>query len=56
MWKDEIRQNVFCLCFDNFGVKYFNRDDADHLLNTLGKDYKYTVDWKGYNFCGLINI
>ena len=37
---------------DDFGVKYFSRDDAQHLLNALGKDYKYTVDWKGSHFCG----
>ena len=25
----------------------------NHLLNILGTDYKYTVDWAGCNFCGL---
>ena len=46
MWKDETRQIVFCLCVDDFGVKYFNRNDTDHLLNTLGKNYNI-------NFCSL---
>ena len=53
MRNHEIRQTSFCLCVDDFGVKYFNREDMDHLLNTLGTDYKYTVDWTGCNFCGL---
>ena len=25
----------FCLCVDDFGVKYFSKDDADHLLTAL---------------------
>ena len=54
MWKHETRQIVFCSFVDNFGVKYFNREDTDHLLNTLGAHYKYTVDWTGCNFCWLI--
>ena len=53
MWKHETRQIVFCLCFDTFGVKYFNIDDTDHLLNTLGTNYKYMVDWTGCNFFEL---
>ena len=53
MWKHETRQTIFCLCVDDFGVKYFSDSDAKHLLQTLGKDYQYTVDWSGRNFCGL---
>ena len=44
IWEHETRQTVFCLCVDDFRVKHFNRDDVDHLLKTLGNDYKYTVD------------
>ena len=54
MWKHETRQIVFCLCVDDFGLKDFNRNNAAHLLNTLGTNYKYTMDWTDYNFCGLI--
>ena len=43
----------FFLCVDDFGVKNYSRNDAEHLLNTLGKSYEYTVDWDGANFCGL---
>ena len=38
---------------DNFGVKYFTKDDAQKLLNALGENYTYIVDWKGYHYYGL---
>ena len=53
LWKHKTRKTKFCLCVDDFGIKYFNREDADHLLNTLRKCYKMTVDKKGENYCGL---
>ena len=40
------------MCVDDFGVKFFNKQDADHLINAL-KDYKLTIDWSGQNYCGL---
>ena len=54
IWKHETRQKVFYLWVDDFCVKYFNRDDNDLLLNILVTNYKYTVDWTGYNFYGII--
>ena len=44
MWKHISRKTVFCLCVDDFGVKYYNVDDANHLLDALRKSYKITVD------------
>ena len=38
---------------DNFGVKCFNKDEAHHLLNALGENYTYTVNWEGQHYCGL---
>ena len=35
IWSHESRLTKFCLCVDDFGIKYFNKDDADHLLNAL---------------------
>ena len=43
-WKHDTRPTIFCLYVDDFGVKYFSKDDAQHLLNALDKNYKYTVD------------
>ena len=31
MWKHETRQTLFCLCVDDFGVKYFSKEDVQHL-------------------------
>ena len=53
MWQHVTRQTQFCLCVDDFGVKYFNKDDAHHLLQAIGKHYTYTTDWDGSNYCEL---
>ena len=53
LWKHETRPTRFCVCVDNFGIKYFTTDYANHLLNSLGKHYKYTTDWKGKHYFGL---
>jgi hypothetical protein len=53
MWQHDTKRTKFCLCVDDFGVKYFCKDDAEHLLQSLRKDYTCTVDWTGRNFCGL---
>ena len=53
LWKHETRPITFCLCVDDFGIKYFDKEDVNHLLDSLGKNYKYTTDWSGRNFCGL---
>ena len=38
------RPTKVCLCVDDIGIKYYSKDDADHLLQTLGKDYTYSTD------------
>jgi hypothetical protein len=35
LWEHGTRPTKFCLCVDDFGVKYFYTADADHLLNSL---------------------
>jgi hypothetical protein len=42
----------FTLIVDDFGVKYTNREDAEHLLATLELYHKVRVDWDGHNFIG----
>lgn len=32
IWSHKTRKTKFCLCVDDFGIKYFNKSDADHLL------------------------
>ena len=38
---------------DDFGVKYWSKEDKDHLYNSLGKTFKYTTYYKGKNYFGL---
>ena len=53
MWEHKTRKTKFCLCVDDFGIKYFNKDDADHLVQSIKKTYECTIDWNGNNYCGL---
>lgn len=53
LWRHETRKTTFALCVDNFGIKYFSKADADHLLADLHSNYKVTVDWKGELDCGM---
>ena len=51
-WRHNTRPTIFCLCVDDFGVKYYSKSDADHLFSALAKHYQYTVDWQDTHFCG----
>ena len=53
LWLNLTLKITFALCVDDFGVKYFSKIDADHLINTLQHNYKVTTDWKGSLYCGL---
>ena len=53
MWEHETQPTKFCVCVDDFGVKYWSKEDKDHLCNSLGKTFKYTTDYEGENYCGL---
>ena len=44
---------TFCLCVDDFGVKYFCKTKLNHLINSLLKNYKISTDYSGTNYCGL---
>ena len=35
LWKHDTCPIWFCLCVDDFGVKYTNKEDAQHLVDTL---------------------
>ena len=52
LWAHKTRRTVFVLCVDDFGIKYFNEDDKNHLLNSLREHYKVTVDETGENYLG----
>ena len=47
------RNTKFCLYVDDFGIKYYNDEDVNHLLSSLKDHYDITIDWNGNNYCGL---
>ena len=53
LWTHASRRTTFCLCVDDFGVKKFCRDDADHLLNALQQVFKVAVGWEGGKYYRL---
>jgi hypothetical protein len=52
-WRHEWRPISFTLVVDDFGVKYINKADAEHLLGVLKKDYECNTDWDGTRYLGL---
>ena len=53
LFKHVTRPMTFTLFVDDFGVKYNSREDAIHLIQTLEKKHKITVDWEGAIFLGI---
>ena len=53
IWTHTTRRTKFCLCVDDFAVKYYSNDDAEHLISSLKHAYAITVDYSGKKFCGL---
>jgi hypothetical protein len=43
----------FTLWVDDFSIKYVKQEDAQHLLDTLGKHYEVKADWSGTKYLGL---
>ena len=39
LWRHIICHTIFTLAVDDFGIKHFNQDDLDHLLNALKTHY-----------------
>ena len=53
LWKHTSRRTTFTLCVDNFGVHYFSKDDADHLIDAIRATCECSIDWEGTKYCGL---
>ena len=53
LWGHTKRKTKFCLCINEFGVKYFSDDDKNHFLSTLKKYYDILVDDTDSNYLGL---
>jgi hypothetical protein len=52
-WRHEWRPISFTLVVDDFGVKYINKTDIDHLISVLSQDYKIDTNWDGTRYLGL---
>ena len=50
LWKHKTKPIQFVLVVDNFGIKYLNREDLDHLIQLLEKYYNVSVDLDGKEF------
>ena len=44
---------MFILAVDDFDIKYYNIEDADHLFNALQDTYSVSTYSIGRNYCGL---
>jgi len=53
LWLHESRDIQFILVVDDFGIKYTNNEDKEHLLHALRDRYTISIDSKGTNYCGL---
>ena len=53
LWKHTSIRTTFTLCVDNFGVHYFSKDNADHLIDAIRATYECSIDWEGAQYCGL---
>jgi hypothetical protein len=53
LWYHETRPITFTLVVDNFGVKYVNKADVDHLIASIKNTYTLTEDWTGNLYCGI---
>jgi hypothetical protein len=38
---------------DDFAIKYTKKEDAQHLINTIQKDFTITIDWDATKYIGL---
>ena len=43
LWSHASRNIVFSLVVDDFGIKYADKNDAQHLINALQDLYKITI-------------
>jgi hypothetical protein len=52
-WRHCTRKTTCVLSVDDFGVKYYSKLDALHLIGAINNHYKLTIDWSGALYCGL---
>jgi len=45
LFKQKTQTIILCLTIDDFGIKSVEKNEYQHLLNHLNKEYKIIVDW-----------
>jgi hypothetical protein len=53
LYRHDKRNIAFTLVVDDFGVKYSDKDDVQHLLNAIREEYELTEDWTGAKYLGI---
>lgn len=53
LFRHATRPISFSLVVDDFGIKYVNKADADHLIETIRRLYELKVDWLGRQYLGV---
>ncbi len=53
LWYHDTKNITFTLVVDNFGVKYVDKSNVEHLIASLQANYALTVDWTGNLYCGI---
>jgi hypothetical protein len=53
LWTHKTRNICFTLVVNNFAIKYTKKEDAQHLINALEKDYTISTDWDATKYIGL---
>ena len=53
LWKHKTRKINFTLIVDDFGIKYTNKDDIDHLFAAIKDKYPLKIDWEGAKYLGI---
>jgi hypothetical protein len=53
LWSHESRPLTFTLVVNNFGIRFVNKDNVDHLISSIKKTCTLTKDWTGNLYCGI---
>ena len=56
LWLHKTRPISFTLIVDDFGVKYVDKADADHLFDTLKEKYEVSIDWGDKQHYGGLTV
>ena len=53
LWKHATCDITLSFIVNDFGVKYVGKENSDHLIQVIKKQYTIFIDWNDSLFCGL---